>query len=111
VKKYWTVPLAVLMCLAFAAGAFAKNNAVITASSVNLRSAPSINVGVLRELGMGTRVEVLSHTDFTDSLDGFTGYWYYVNFQGVYGYIFGKYVKPDAGTSIPPESEYFLPGD
>jgi hypothetical protein len=103
--------LVALFCLAFAGQAYAIKNAVITGSSVRLRQAPSINTGVLAELGKRTRVEIMAHTDFTDSLDGFTGYWYYINYRGVYGYVFGKYIQPDPGVSIPPESEYFQPGD
>lgn len=110
-KKYSALLLAVLICVAFAVDALAGNNAVITGSSVRLRPAPSINTGVLRELGAGTRVEILAHTDFTDSLDGFTGYWFYINYRGIYGYVFGKYIRPDVGVSIPSESQYFGPGD
>lgn len=110
-KKYSAVLLAVLICLAFAASALAVNNAVITGSGVRLRPAPSINAGVVREMGKGARVEILAHTDFTDSLDGFTGYWYYINYRGIYGYVFGKYIQPDVGISIPSESQYFEPGD
>ena len=111
VKKYCALLLAVLICAAFAAEAFAVNNAVITGSGVRLRPAPSINTGVIRELGKGTRVEILAHTDFTDSLDGFTGYWYYIVYKGIYGYVFGKYIQPDVGVSVPSESQYFGPGD
>lgn len=110
-KRYWALLLAVLIFAAFAADALAMNNAVITGSSVRLRPAPTINAGVIRELGAGTRVEILAHTDFTDSLDGFTGYWYYINYQGIYGYVYGKYIRPDVGVSIPSESDYFGPGD
>jgi hypothetical protein len=111
VKKYSALLLALLICAAFAVDALAGNNAVITGSGVRLRPAPSINTGVLREMGAGTRVEILAHTDFTDSLDGFTGYWFYVNYQGIYGYVFGKYIRPDVGVSVPSESQYFGPGD
>ena len=110
-KKYWALLLAVLICAAFAADALAINNAVITGSSVRLRPAPTINAGVVRELALGTRVEILAHTEFTDSLDGYTGYWYYINYRGIYGYVFGKYIRPDVGVSVPSESQYFGPGD
>jgi hypothetical protein len=106
-KRYGALFLAVLICLAFAAEALAQNNAVITGSGVRLRPSPTINAGVIRELARGTRVQILAHTDFTDSLDGFTGYWYYVGYRGIYGYVFGKYVQPDVGVSVPSESEYF----
>jgi hypothetical protein len=57
-------------------------------------------------LNKGMRVEVLAHTDATDSIDGFTGYWYYIIYKGTYGYVFGKYIKVDIGTSIPSEKDY-----
>ena len=110
-KKYWALLLAVLICVAFVVDVYARNNAVITGSGVRLRPAPSINTGVVTQLGKGTRVQILAHTDFTDTLDGFTGYWYYINFQGIYGYVFGKYIQPDMGVSVPAESQYFGPGD
>ena len=106
-KRYSIVVLVVLICAVFAADALAITNAVITGSGVRLRPAPSINTGVIRELAGGTRVEVLAHTEFTNSLDGFTGYWYYINYRGTYGYVFGKYIRPDVGISVPSESEYF----
>jgi len=84
-KRYSILVLVVLICAAFAADALAISNAVITGSGVRLRPAPSINAGVIRELAAGARVDVLAHTEFTNSLDGFTGYWYYINYRGSYG--------------------------
>jgi hypothetical protein len=107
VKRYSIALAAVLVLLVFVLDASAQNNAVITGSGVRLRPSPTINAGVIRELARGTRVQILAHTDFTDSLDGFTGYWYYISYRGIYGYIFGKYIQPDVGVSIPSESEYF----
>lgn len=110
-KRSSIIFLVGMFCLAFVVDACAQKNAVITGSGVNLRPAPSINAGVVTELAKGTRVEIMAHTDFTDTLDGFTGYWYYIIYRGVYGYVFGKYIQPDVGVSIPSESQYFEPGD
>jgi hypothetical protein len=110
-KRSSILLLVVLFCLAFVVDVYAINNAVITGSGVRLRPAPSINTGVVTQLGKGTRVQILAHTDFTDTLDGFTGYWYYINCRGIYGYVFGKYIQPDVGVFIPSESQYFGPGD
>jgi hypothetical protein len=55
------------------------------------------------------RVEALAHTDATDSIDGFTGYWYYIAYRGMSGYIFGKYIKVDVGVSVPSETQYRNP--
>ncbi len=104
-KRYAVVFVVLLVAALAAADALARNNAVITGSSVRLRPAPSLNAGVITELGKGTRVEILAHTSFTDSIDGFTGYWYYINWQGTRGYVFGKYIQPDAGVSIPSEPQ------
>ncbi len=110
-KRYSAMIPMLLLCLVFAAQAHAENNAVITGYDVNLRPAPSINAGVITQLGKGTRVEILAHTDFTDSVDGQSGYWYYINCRGTHGYVFGKYVTPDVDVSIPSESDYSGSGD
>jgi uncharacterized protein YraI len=106
VKRYTILFLAVLVLALIAAEASAKNNATVTTSGVNIRPAPSINTGVITRVSGGTRVQVLAHTDFSETLDGFTGCWNYIDYRGIKGYVFGKYIQLDEGVSIPSESEY-----
>jgi uncharacterized protein YraI len=105
-KRHATLFLVILVLILITAEALATNNAAITTSGVNIRPAPSINAGVITRVNTGTRVQVLAHTDFTQSIDGFTGCWYYIDYRGITGYVFGKYIQLDTGISIPSEKEY-----
>jgi len=104
-KRY---PLIVALLLFLAAGldARAAENATITGDALRIREKPTTDAAVVGTLNKGARVEVLAHTDATDSIDGFTGYWYYIVYKGTYGYVYGKYVKSDTRMSIPSESDY-----
>ncbi len=92
--------------LVFSLVAVAGENATITGEGLRIRETPSMDGSVIGSLSKGMRVEVVTHTDSTDSIDGFTGYWYYIDYKGVSGYVFGKYIKIDTGVSTPSEREY-----
>jgi len=83
----------------------AAENATITGDGLRLREHPTTDAGVLGSMDKGTRVEVLAHTEFTESIDGFTGYWYKIIYNGTIGYVFGKYIITDAGVYVPGENE------
>jgi hypothetical protein len=104
--KRYPVIIALLFCMLVCLDALAAENATITGDALRIREKPNTDGRIVGSLNKNTRVEVLAHTDATDSIDGFTGYWYYIVNKGTYGYIFGKYVKTDIGTSIPTESDY-----
>jgi len=104
--KRYSLAIALLLCLTGWIGAIAAENATITGDALRIREKPTTNAAVVGTLNKGARVEVLAHTDATDSIDGFTGYWYYIAYRGTYGYVFGKYVKTDTGMSVPSESDY-----
>lgn len=104
-KRYSMVIFLVLFLTA-CLDALAVENATITGDALRIREKPSTDGAVVGTLNKSTRVEALAHTDATDSIDGFTGYWYYIVYKGAYGYVFGKYVKVDIGTSVPSESDY-----
>lgn len=105
-KRYLFLPAALLILSAASAVGFASENATVTGDSLRIWGQPNSGGTVIGSLDKGMRVEALAHTDTTDSIDGFTGYWYYINYRGLFGYIFGKYVKIDIGTSIPSEKDY-----
>jgi hypothetical protein len=105
-KRYLILLAAFLFLCVVSLEAFASENATVTGDSLRIREKPNTTGRVIGSLNKGMRVEALAHTDATDSIDGFTGYWYYINYRGVFGYIFGKYLKIDTGTSIPSESDY-----
>jgi uncharacterized protein YgiM (DUF1202 family) len=96
----------VLFYAMVSAAAFSAENASINGDGLRIREKPSTTGTVVGSLNKGTRVQVLAHTDATDSIDGFTGYWYYISYKNVRGYVFGKYIKIDVGTSIPSEKDY-----
>lgn len=98
--------LAVLLLLACAGiTAMAAENATITGDGLRLRERPTTDAKVLDNMDKGTRVEVLAHTESTDSIDGFTGYWYKIMYKGTIGYVFGKYISTDIGVYVPGENE------
>jgi len=98
--------LAVLLMLACVGiAAMAAENATITGDGLRLRERPTTDAKVLDSMDKGTRVEVLAHTELTDSIDGFTGYWYKIIHKGTMGYVFGKYIKTDIGVYVPGENE------
>jgi hypothetical protein len=104
--RRYPVIIVLLVLLTAALDVLAAENATITGDALRIREKPTTGAAVVGTLNKGVRVEVLAHTDATDSIDGFTGYWYYIGYSGTFGYIFGKYVKTDKGTSIPSESDY-----
>ncbi len=104
--KGYPVIIALLLFLAAGLDARAAENATITGDALRIREKPTTDAAVVGTLNKGARIEVLAHTDATDSIDGFTGYWYYIIYKGTYGYVFGKYVKSDTRMSIPSESDY-----
>ena len=98
--------LAVLLLLACTGiMVMAAENATITGDGLRLRERPTTDAKVLDNMDKGTRVEVLAHTESTDSIDGFTGYWYKIIYKGTMGYVFGKYISTDIGVYVPGENE------
>ncbi len=104
--KRYPIIIALLLCLTANLDVFAAENASITGDALRIREKPATDGAVMGSLNKSMRVEALAHTDSTQSIDGFTGYWYYIAYKGTYGYVFGKYVKIDLGVSIPSESDY-----
>jgi hypothetical protein len=107
--------IAVLLFAALAAlsvPAYGADNATITGDGVALRRLPSRSAEALTVLKKGTRVELVAETNVIDTIDGTTSAWYQVSYGKSSGFVFGKYIGPDAGLTVPP-SEYpltYLPG-
>lgn len=55
----------------------------ITAQDVNFRTGPAVSYSRIKKLAKGTELTAYTLTDG----------WYYVNIDGVYGYVIGQYVK------------------
>jgi hypothetical protein len=83
-------------------------NATITGDKVNVRTGPADWKHTWGTLDEGTRVEAKNVLDLTDTIDGYTAPWYYIEFKkGLLtnadsGYVFGRYVNLDPRTTVPP---------
>ncbi len=93
---------AFLALVAFSAPAYPAENATITGDKVNVRGQPAVWERIDGTLDKGARVEAAYVSDFTDTIDGFTAPWYYIKHGELWGYVFGRYVAPDPGTTVPP---------
>ncbi len=85
----------------FGGQSMAAENATITGDGVNVREQPSVWLGIYRTFDKGKRVEVVSKTDFSDTIGGFTAPWYELSGADGYGYVFGQFIKLDPGVTVP----------
>lgn len=69
--------------------------------SLIIRDSPSIDGEKLGSIPNGEEIEVLEITDDTDTIDGETGKWVRLEWDGVEGYVFGAYIDliSEAGDS------------
>jgi hypothetical protein len=104
-------PFFVAALIALSAPAYPADNAVITADSVSVRTQPSVWEDVRGTLDEGARVEVISRTDFTDTIDGYAAPWYGIVYGEYGGFVFGRYVKVDPGTVVLPLPTNDIYGD
>ncbi len=62
-------------------------------SKINLRQIPSVKGIVSAQLEDGTQIAVSMRSKFTETIDGITAYWYYVNTEDKAGWVFGGYLN------------------
>lgn len=62
------------------------------AGRVNVRSEPNLNGSVLGQLDVNTEVEILECTLIEEAIDGFWAFWYKIEYEKSYGYIWGGYI-------------------
>jgi hypothetical protein len=96
--KIGAVSLLVGLIVSVCGPAYPSENATITGDSVRVRTQPSVHEDVRGTLAKGARVEVVSKTDFTDTIDGVNAPWYGIDYGQYGGYVFGRYVKLDSGV-------------
>ena len=65
---------------------------VVTSAHLRLREEPTINSKVITTLWKGYVVEIFSKRTHTETIEGKTGHWYQVVFQGLNGWVFGAYI-------------------
>jgi hypothetical protein len=90
-----------LILVALSAPAYPADNATITGDGVRMRNQPSTSWTITEVLPAGTRVEVVSRTNFTETIDGHTAVWYEVRHGDFGGYVFGRFVELDRGLTVP----------
>jgi len=105
-KKIVYILAATSLIIFFALPAMAAENATITGDGLRVRDKPALNGNKVGSLNKGYRVEAVSHSDHTDSIDGFTGYWYFIVYKNLSGWVFGKYIQIDIRASIPSERDF-----
>lgn len=62
-------------------------------SKINLRQIPSVKGIVSAQLEDGTQIAASMRSKFTETIDGITAYWYYVNTEDKAGWVFGGYLN------------------
>jgi hypothetical protein len=94
------IPLILAALVTLSAPAFAAENATITGDDVRLRAMPSTSGAIVQVFKKGARVEVVSKTDFTDTIDGNAAPWYEATGGGKTGFVYGKFIELDSGMAV-----------
>lgn len=66
---------------------------VVTSNFLRLRERPSKQAVSLAGIPKGIIVEILSNTEIPETIEKETAYWYRVNFDGLFGWVFGAYLE------------------
>ncbi|MBN2535560.1 MAG: SH3 domain-containing protein [Spirochaetales bacterium] len=69
------------------------NWGVVTSNFLRLRERPSKQANVLMGIPKGIIVEILSNTEIAETIEKETAFWYRVNFDGLFGWVFGAYIE------------------
>ena len=66
---------------------------VVTSNFLRLRERPSKQSEVLAGIPKGIIIEILSNTEIPETIEKETAFWYRVNFDGLFGWVFGAYLE------------------
>lgn len=66
---------------------------VVKSNFLRLRERPSKQAHVLIGMPKGIVVEILSKTEIAETIDKETAFWYRINFDGLFGWVFGAYIE------------------
>ena len=69
------------------------NWGLITSSLLRLREKPDQDSPAVTTLWQGSVMEILSQTSVLEEVEGQTGYWYRVSYDGFQGWLFGGYLR------------------
>ncbi|MBN2225178.1 MAG: SH3 domain-containing protein [Deltaproteobacteria bacterium] len=98
-----------LICLFSACAATAADNATITGDGVRMRWESSTDADIVTSLNKGTRVEVVRRSGISQTINGDSAYWYYVNYGNESGFVFGRFVAIDP-VAAPSFEPVIVPG-
>jgi hypothetical protein len=103
IMKTSVIALLLWLLLAMSISAHSVENSTITGDGVRVRSEPSLSGNILTSLNKGARVEAITRTATAQMINDNYHVWYYINHKGLFGYVFGYFVKLDEFTLIPVE--------
>lgn len=69
-----------------------QNWAIVNSPLLRLRKQPSTSSTALITLRGGYVVEIVRRSENTDTIGGNKNYWYYINYKGLRGWVFGYYL-------------------
>jgi hypothetical protein len=91
--------LLVIGIVAIAAGSCPaiERNAVVVGSRVQIHESAAGDSPTVGLLGEGVAVAILGRKPTPDRVEGFTDYWYRINYRGKTGWVFGQFISPSTG--------------
>jgi hypothetical protein len=67
--------------------------AVVKSPLLRVRADASSRSEVLSHIRTGVVVEIIARSDSEDTIEGETGSWYRINYDGLKGWVFGSYLE------------------
>ena len=74
-----------------------ERSAVVIGSRVQIHESPEGDSPAIGLLGEGVAVALLGRKPAPDRVEGFTDYWYRINYRGKTGWVFGQFISPSTG--------------
>ncbi len=65
---------------------------VVNAEHLRLRKDPTVDSTAIFTLWRGYEVEILDRSETVESVGNIKDYWYYINYGGLRGWVFGYYL-------------------
>jgi hypothetical protein len=99
-------PLLVIGTVAISAGycPAVERNAVVIGSRVQIHETAAGDSPTFGLLGEGVAVAILGRKPAPDRVEGFTDYWYRINYRGKTGWVFGQFIAPSTAAGGSPVS-------
>jgi hypothetical protein len=69
------------------------NWGVVRAPFLRLREQPLEKATILAHVRQGAVLEIISHTEEKETIEGESAYWYQVTYEGLRGWVFGVFLE------------------